>query len=738
MDASDLSLKVPANQFFVEMEMINIDDTQYKTTTIKSYEEIFNTEACVHRVGLYAPAGCGKTCLCQMIPYHWAKDGTLGDKFELVVFLRLRGRTLHDDVAGIIAHDVVLEEKRTVGELIKKYHGKILFVLDGYDELLETTTPAQEGAYTLRKLLFDSLQHILISTRPTQLSEMKKNVSINMKVRIKGLSEEHAKEFIKNYCKHRNITSNTSQPIEDVIIDQLKKKNLISMSKNPQQLQLVCDYKRDHTEISGCLCKLYHNMYTENCDAFLRRVQEDTMCDAEVKKALLDDTKYNKLLKNLQKLALEGFVEGKLLYDERRFLQLLGQEFVSVYDKLGTVYFEETIGGKRKVLGFRHKSFQEYFGALFLYPFLVQLTGNVPDVVIKVLEQWKNLKLAVQYERLFVFMAGMAENEEAATKILNHITEMMELLKAYYESESEINLQDTEDLPRQLILMQVKCALEIKAAGRCSNSKYVEDLLKAIPYTDDMPLPDINIELMEEEDISLQLEDSSADVRLPKKVKNIYLNVNNGSHQSIEMRPLKMESPLPKVNKNDVVFNKAYWIRILGEGEEVKARVDCLALPSSMLDTKLSFTDSRPSFFLSSIRKGVRKVLEKYSSVELVAADCSMKDVNHMCEVLQDYPQHRNMFHLNTCHAFTIHLNSVAKCEYINCNMDTQTTMTALKHIIETQHKPPFSTLCLQKWYDSGRETGDKLAQYCGGLEGLDVLRLEQCMWKFAFSNIWH
>ena len=145
-----------------------------------------------------------------------------------------------------------------------------------------------------------------------------------------------------------------------------------------------------------------------------------------------------------------------------------------------------------KVLGFRHKSFQEYFGALFLYVYLVQLTGNVPEVVQKGLEQWKNLQLAIQYERLFVFMAGMAENDKAAKIIINHITEMMKLLPAYYGSETGNNLSDTEDLPRQLILMQVKCALEIKAAGRCCNSMYVEDLLKAIPYTDDMPLPDVN------------------------------------------------------------------------------------------------------------------------------------------------------------------------------------------------------------------------------------------------------
>lgn len=114
-----------------------------------------------------------------------------------------------------------------------------------------------------------------------------------------------------------------------------------------------------------------------------------------------------------------------------------------------------------------------------------------------------------------MFMTGMAENEQAAKKIINRITEMMKLLKAYYESETGINLQDTHGLPRQLIVMHVKCALEVKAAGMCGYSNYVavEVLLKSILDTDDMPLPDVYVELVEEEDMPLQVEGNRTDAK---------------------------------------------------------------------------------------------------------------------------------------------------------------------------------------------------------------------------------
>ena len=497
MDPANSNVKVPANTFYLDLELTEIDDLKYKTCHIESYKEIFQKAFYdgPHRIALYAPAGCGKTCLCHMMSFCWAKYNTLGNQFELVLFMRLRGHSLQDDVAKIIVEEALPHKpgaRCTVADLIQKHRGKILFVLDGYDELFPVKASVERDVYTLHNLLNDSAQHIIISTRPSQLGELKKSVNINMKVRIKGLSEEQARQFILNYCKLRDIVCDSMKSMDDVIMDQLRENNLVSLSRNPQQLQLVCDFQRDCKQISTCLTDLYDNFYLSNCNQFLKKVREDDRCSEEVKREILSKCKHEELLKDLEKLALNGFVRGRLLYDEQTYLRLLGEFFVTVFDKLGVVYFEETVGANIRVLGFRHKSFQEFFSARILYRNLIMKIDEMDDDILEAIEQWQDIRKAIRFERIFVFMAGMAKTEDEAKRIIYYITEIILKLPEYFASEESIDLHDLEDLPRQIILMQIKCVLEIKASGKCKESQYIAQLLAALPYSEELPPLDVN------------------------------------------------------------------------------------------------------------------------------------------------------------------------------------------------------------------------------------------------------
>jgi hypothetical protein len=124
-------------------------------------------------------------------------------------------------------------------------------------------------------------------------------------------------------------------------------------------------------------------------------------------------------------------------------------------------------------------------------------------VVRNALQQWKDVRRAVRYEHLFIFMSGMTENEESAKT--NHELKVHHRhnlqLPAYFESETTFDAEDQDDLPRRLVLMQAKCALEIEAAGKCGETDFLVDLLEALPYSDDQTLPDVNAEQDDEENL---------------------------------------------------------------------------------------------------------------------------------------------------------------------------------------------------------------------------------------------
>lgn len=365
LDPSNQSVTVPADEFYLELELQDIDDTQFKVRSIYSYKDLFEG-ICdkTHRFCLYAPAGCWKTVLCQVVAFCWTKDYTLADKFDLVLLLKLRGHSLGDDVVQMIIKQVPElqlspEKEEDVGELLKNHGDKILFVLDGFDEMVEPKNiPDREQKYTVEALLLDRLKHILVSTRPTDLDKLKHYAGPCMKIRIIGLSEVQAYCFIREYCKVRGITSmDPSTAIEHVIMPQLKKKQMSTLSKVPQQLQLLCDYMRNNIEIPASLTCLYDHLYNTFRESFLNKIKFYPAVDESIKQELRSNKIHERLLNQLELLALCGFVEGRLIYSQEIYSAIIDQRFVFVFAKMGTVYLEQCIGGSGNMLGFRHKSY---------------------------------------------------------------------------------------------------------------------------------------------------------------------------------------------------------------------------------------------------------------------------------------------------------------------------------------------------------------------------------------------
>lgn len=83
--------------FYLALQLLKMKDGLQKTHLLKSYKDVLKIWERPHRVAVYAPAGSGKTVFCRVMAYCFAKYGTLGEKYDLVVFLTLRSQSNEDD-----------------------------------------------------------------------------------------------------------------------------------------------------------------------------------------------------------------------------------------------------------------------------------------------------------------------------------------------------------------------------------------------------------------------------------------------------------------------------------------------------------------------------------------------------------------------------------------------------------------------------------------------------------------
>eukprot|EP00920_Eleutheroschizon_duboscqi_P038207 GHVT01091273.1.p1 GENE.GHVT01091273.1~~GHVT01091273.1.p1 ORF type:complete len:722 (+),score=23.16 GHVT01091273.1:203-2167(+) len=627
---------------------------------------------------------------------------------------------MSDDVVELFIKQTMPDMKKEydrVKELIWKHKqsGTLLFICDAYDEMLDTKVESEPAArkqasYTIEDLLNDHTTHILVSTRPSQIKEIKLLAMLTIKARIKGLTEEQALQLITNYCSIIGITTTPTK-----ILEELKKKNLLSLSRSPQQLQLVCSFLQDKQEISRSLTILYDDFYDRNLDNVLMKLQHEPISDKSLQTDLLEN--HDKLFHDLQKLALTGFVEGTLIYDARKYLEIEQQRCTKVFQKTGMVYFEESVGGGKQVLGFGHKTFQEYFGAKFLNKHLYQ-PGTQEPLVIEVLKQWKNIRQAMRYERMFVFLAGMIRDEESARKLMGHINQIILKLPELFHAEVEatIDLHDLDDVPRQLAMLQVKCALEMTAVNEDTDSEYIQNLMKQVNYSETMPLPDVNVAHEEEDEVGLEASvkpPASKIVSGVKKIKPLTGSRGQKGQSSTKSSTAAIQSGeststiVDHVNSNT---ERAYCFRTMCMKNKCDVRVDCLVLPESMLDVQYPpFKGSRQCFFTSSIAGGLGYILANYTAVDLLVADCTMIDVHNAIGAMsQFYPHttrkrgiittHAMYADFNTCHMFRIRHDIMKDCEYVDCNGEVETTSTAISQLLETSHEPQFKHLCLQQW----------------------------------------
>jgi HEAT repeat protein len=178
-----------------------------------------------NKILILGRAGIGKSVLCQYLAVQWASDyeckdeeqkpGEIGNylrqKFDAVFWVRLRevaaGSPDNNTVAKVL-HQFCVKgvHKPPVEELvsyIQSYSAKVLFIVDGYDEITDLIGQARYAHLTS---FLDDLahhQHILVTSRPLAIDSLgQSRMKFDRRLENMGFTNENVETYIRYFMQN--------------------------------------------------------------------------------------------------------------------------------------------------------------------------------------------------------------------------------------------------------------------------------------------------------------------------------------------------------------------------------------------------------------------------------------------------------------------------------------------------------------------------------------------------------
>ena len=340
----------------------------------------------------------GKTTYCHKIAYDWAKKRKDGESFpDVTLVLLLKCRDINcglweaiDD--QLLPREVNAEERERFFTLIRDHQSKVLLVLDGLDELPK----GQLSIYTdiIRgRVLPDS--YIVVTARH--------EVGVNVRecfhtlLEVEGFTKTDVQEFILKYFEEGHLA--------EKLLDKLDSdRTLRDLTRNPLNaalLSLLCEDSGGKFPESRTL------LYLEIVECVLRRYRLK-MKLPETKQDLL--VLYKVELKQLGLIAMQGLHSNSMYLDESAF-----EGFSSVVKSgLGFLSVEAGRSKRRpsRSYAFLHKSFQEFFAALFHCCQLLDGEISVDGLIA-------DRRYFYEFQQVLMFTSGLlAQACKAAAKAL--------------------------------------------------------------------------------------------------------------------------------------------------------------------------------------------------------------------------------------------------------------------------------------------------------------------------------
>ncbi|XP_048022312.1 NACHT, LRR and PYD domains-containing protein 1 homolog [Megalobrama amblycephala] len=310
---------------------------------------------------LQGNSGNGKSFTVQKIMMDWASGDLYKGRFDIVFHLMCKEINRISDkksLVEILSYSCSLTSNE-ISQILQQSPEKVLFIIDGFDELIEDiypmttyTDPLQEAppVVTLNALLRGHIlpeSFLLVTTRSTATDTLSKLLKGPQRfTEIMGFSEKGVEEYFHKFFKNNELFRKAYERVR-------ANETLITACSIPVICWIICTVMRerlsDGVDVTSGL-ETTTSIYIDFMSTLLEHHCQGLSQSIPT------------LLRSLGKLAERGIVEQQVLFDEKTV-------YGTVSDPAGNPFLCKVLF-KRKIhqetmFSFMHLSFQEFFTALY-------------------------------------------------------------------------------------------------------------------------------------------------------------------------------------------------------------------------------------------------------------------------------------------------------------------------------------------------------------------------------------